>query len=242
MFHWFTEQVQYHTIKHYNLTKTTMKTALITGANRGIGLELAKQLLQKNFRVIVACRQSSTALEQLDCQIETGFDVCDADSIQQLAKKLKNIQINLLINNAGLLQSMDLNHLDYEAIHQQFEVNTLGPLRVSENFLPLLKTGSKIIIITSRMGSIADGSGGQYGYRLSKTAVNMVGSCLAHDLKSRGIAVALLHPGYVRTGMTGNQGLIDADVSAKGLIQRIDELKLETTGGFWHADGTQLPW
>ena len=219
-----------------------MKTALITGANRGIGLEIAKQLQNKNYKVIAACRKSSQELDKLNVQVETGFDVADEISVKQLADKLKHIKIDLLINNAGILSSMDLDSLDYDAMRQQFEVNTLGPLRVSESFIPNLSKGSKIAIVTSRMGSITDGSGGQYGYRISKTAVNMVGSCLARDLKSKGIAVALLHPGYVRTGMTGNQGFINTQESAKGLIQQIEQLNLENTGGFWHVDGTILPW
>lgn len=219
-----------------------MKTVLITGANRGIGLELATQLQQKGCQVIVACRNSSSELEAIGCQVETGFDVGNEKSVKQLADKLANTKLDLLINNAGILASMGLDSLDYDAMRQQFEINTLGPLRVTENFLPNLSKGSKVAIITSRMGSIADGSGGQYGYRVSKTAVNMVGSCLAYDLKDQGIAVALLHPGYVRTGMTGNQGLINTDESASGLIQRIDELNMENTGGFWHTDGTELLW
>ncbi len=219
-----------------------MKTALITGANRGIGLEIARQLHDKKYHIIAACRQSSSELEQLGCQIETNFDVANEASVKQLANKLDDTKLDLIINNAGILASMDLNTLDYDAIRQQFEVNTLGPLRVSENFLSHLTKGSKIAIITSRMGSIADGSGGQYGYRISKTAVNMVGSCLAHDLKAKGIAVALLHPGYVRTDMTGKQGFIETKESAHGLIKRIEELNIDNTGGFWHTDGTVLPW
>jgi NAD(P)-dependent dehydrogenase (short-subunit alcohol dehydrogenase family) len=219
-----------------------MKTALITGANRGIGFELAKQLQAKGYQVIAACRKSSPELDALNCQIETGFDVGNEQSVKQLANKLSNTKLDLLINNAGILDSMNLNNLDYDSMRRQFEINTLGPLRVSENFLPHLSKGSKIAIITSRMGSIADGSGGQYGYRISKAAVNMVGSCLAHDLKDQSISVALLHPGYVRTGMTGNNGLIDTDESARGLLQRIDELNLDNSGGFWHTDGTELTW
>jgi NAD(P)-dependent dehydrogenase (short-subunit alcohol dehydrogenase family) len=219
-----------------------MKIAFITGANRGIGLELTKQLIHKNYHVIAACRNSSPELDKLDCQIETSFDVGNDEKVKQLAHKLNGVDIDLLINNAGILASMDLKNLDYEGIRQQFEINTLGVLRVCENFIPHLNNQAKIAIVTSRMGSIADGSGGQYGYRMSKTAVNMLGSCLAHDLKSQGIAVALLHPGYVRTGMTGKQGFIDADESAQGLIQRIEELNIQNTGGFWHADGTSLPW
>jgi NAD(P)-dependent dehydrogenase (short-subunit alcohol dehydrogenase family) len=225
-----------------NKQKLQMKTALITGANRGIGLEIAKQLIQKNHKVIVACRQSSDELDILGCQVETGFDVADSQSVKKLATKLKDQKIDLLINNAGILITSSLDKLNYDAMRKQFEINTLGPLRVTENFLPNLSKGSKIVIITSRMGSISDGSGGQYGYRISKTAVNMAGNCLALDLKDQGIAVALLHPGYVRTGMTGNQGHIDTDESAQGLIQRIEELNMNNTGGFWHTDGTELPW
>jgi NAD(P)-dependent dehydrogenase (short-subunit alcohol dehydrogenase family) len=219
-----------------------MKTVLITGANRGIGLELAKQLQEKGYKVIAACRKSSQELDALKCQIETNFDVADEKSVKLLATKLKMIKLDALINNAGILGSMNIDNLNYDSMRQQFEVNTLGPLRVSENFLPNLTKGSKIAIITSRMGSIADGSGGQYGYRISKSGVNMVGSCLAHDLKDQGIAVALLHPGYVRTDMTENNGLIDTDESARGLIDRIEELNMKNSGGFWHTDGTELTW
>ncbi|MBL4660870.1 MAG: SDR family oxidoreductase [Alcanivoracaceae bacterium] len=220
-----------------------MKTALITGANRGIGLELAKQLQQKQYHVIVACRKSSEELEVINCQIETEFDVADVNSVQKLADKLKDQKLDLLINNAGILESMSLDNLNYDAMRRQYEINTLGPLRVTERFLPNLSKGSKIAIITSRMGSLTDNtSGGQYGYRISKAAVNMVGCSLAQDLKPKGIAVALLHPGYVRTGMTGNNGLINAAESAGGLIERIAELDMNNTGGFWHTDGTKLPW
>jgi NAD(P)-dependent dehydrogenase (short-subunit alcohol dehydrogenase family) len=220
-----------------------MKTALITGANRGIGLELAKQLQQKNYHVIAAVRNSSNDLANLNCQIETNFDVANQQSVQQLATKLENLSLDLIIQNAGILEGMGLEDINYDAMRRQYEINTLGPLRVTESFLPHLKQGSKVAIITSRMGSMADNSsGGQYGYRVSKAAVNMVGRSLAEDLKPQGIAVALLHPGYVRTGMTGNNGLINTDESAKGLIKRIDELNLDNTGGFWHTDGTELPW
>ncbi len=220
-----------------------MKTVLITGANRGIGLEMAKQFRQQGLQVIAACRKSSPELDELNIQVETHFDVGDADSVRKLAEKLKQQKIDILINNAGILDSMGLDDLDFDSMRRQYEVNTLGPLRVCQSFLPNLDSGSKIAIITSRMGSMQDNtSGGQYGYRMSKAAVNMVGRCLAEDLKQQEIAVALLHPGYVRTEMTGGNGLINADESARGLIQRIDELNMQNTGGFWHTDGTELPW
>ncbi len=124
----------------------------------------------------------------------------------------------------------------------QYEVNALGPLRVTEALADNLKAGSKVAIVTSRVGSIDDNSsGGNWGYRASKTAVNMIGTNLMHELKPRGIAVALLHPGLVATDMTDQHG-VSPEVSARGLIERIDELSIENSGGFWHAEGYKLPW
>ena len=125
---------------------------------------------------------------------------------------------------------------------EQYAVNTLGPLRVTEALADNLSEGSKVAIVTSRVGSIDDnGSGGNWGYRASKTAVNMIGTNLMHEFRPRGIAVALLHPGLVATDMTGGTGISPAD-SAAGLIERIDELTLDESGGFWHAEGYRLPW
>ena len=138
---------------------------------------------------------------------------------------------------------MRLGTLDYDAIREQFEVNAMGPLRVVEALLPRMGEGGKIAIVTSRMGSIADNSSGaSYGYRMSKAAANMAGATLAHDLRERGIAVCLLHPGWVQTDMTGGAGHIGPAESARGLIVRIDALDLESSGGFWHQDGQRLPW
>ena len=124
----------------------------------------------------------------------------------------------------------------------QYEVNALGPLRVTEALADNLRTGSKVAIVTSRVGSIEDnGSGGNWGYRASKTAVNMIGTNLMHEFKPRGIAVALLHPGLVATDMTDHHGVSPED-AARGLIERIDALSMENSGGFWHAEGYTLPW
>lgn len=220
-----------------------MTTALITGANRGIGLELCKQLKEKGFDVIGACRNTSKELDALGVRVETGVDVSSDDAVQSLAKKLAGTSIDLLIQNAGILSSESLDHLDTGAIRKQFEVNAIGPLRVTKALLPNLSKGAKIALITSRMGSIADnGSGGMYGYRMSKAALNMAGSSLALDLKDRGIAVAILHPGFVRTDMTQGSGNIGPDESARALIERIDGLTLENSGTFWHSNGDVLPW
>lgn len=219
-----------------------MATIVITGANRGIGLELARHRA-KSDTVIAVCRRSSEELESLGLRVESGVDVTDDAAVANLATRLAGTQVDILINNAGILRRESLDELDFESIRRQFEVNALGPLRVSAALLPRMTRGGKIAIITSRMGSIADNTaGGWYGYRMSKAAVNMAGVSLAHDLKARGIAVALLHPGFVRTEMTGDTGHVAPDEAAKRLWERIDSLTLATTGSFWHAQGERLPW
>ena len=148
----------------------------------------------------------------------------------------------MLINNAGILKSDSFGHLDYEEMLEQFRVNALGPLRVTEALVDNLKEGSKVAIVSSRVGSIGDnGSGGNYGYRASKAAVNQIGTNLKHELRPRGIAVVLLHPGMVATGMTGGRGTSPTE-AARGLIERIDTLDMEKSGSFWHAEGYELPW
>ena len=219
-----------------------MPTILITGCNRGIGLQLCKQLLERGDNVIGVCRTASDELQSSGASIIDGIDVSESAAMPTLREALGDQRIDVLINNAGILRRDELGAIDYDAMLEQFRVNTLGPLRVTEALLDNLAEGSKVIIITSRVGSIEDNaSGGNYGYRASKTAVNQVGTNLKHDLEPRGIAVALLHPGYVATDMTSGQGIAPAD-SARGLIQRIDELDLATSGGFWHAEGYVLPW
>ena len=219
-----------------------MATVLITGCNRGIGLQLCQQLQQRGDVVIGVCRTESDELSNLGIRLISGIDVGRADAMPRLKKAIGDQTIDVLINNAGILRPDKLGELDYDQLLEQFCVNTLGPLRVTEALLDNLDPGSRVAIVSSRVGSIADNSsGGYYGYRASKTAVNQIGTNLAHDLKPMGIAVALLHPGLVATEMTGGQGVSPAD-SAAGLIARIDELNLENSGGFWHAEGYELPW
>lgn len=223
--------------------RTRMSTALITGANRGIGLELARQLADKGWEVVGACREGSAELGALGVRVESGVDVTSDEAVAGLAGRLEGVKLDLLINNAGLLTRESLEDLDFDRMRRQFEVNALGPLRVTHALLGNLARRAKLILITSRMGSIGDNtSGGRYGYRMSKAALNIAGVSLARDLKERDIAVAILHPGFVRTGMTGHEGLIDPPEAASGLIQRIEELTLEQSGGFWHQNGERLPW
>lgn len=219
-----------------------MTTTLVTGCNRGIGLQLVTQLKARGDSVIGVCRSSNADLDKLGIRIIAGIDVADAESVQQLKAALGDEPLDILINNAGILRHDSFGEIDYDAMMQQYEINALGPLRVTEALAGNLHEGSKIAIVSSRVGSIDDnGSGGNWGYRASKTAVNMIGTNLMHEMKPRGIAVALLHPGLVATDMTGQHGVSPAE-SAQGLISRIDELSLENTGGFWHAEGYVLPW
>jgi NAD(P)-dependent dehydrogenase (short-subunit alcohol dehydrogenase family) len=223
-----------------------MSTALITGAAGGIGGELARQLAERGTTVIAACRKSSAALAQLRVRVEEGIDLATDDGCRALAARLAGVPLDLVIHNAGVLNQESLGSLDADAaarIRLQFEVNALAPLRLTALLAPQLASGAKLVLITSRMGSIADNtSGGFYGYRMSKAALNAAGRSLAIDLAPRGVAVAMLHPGFVQTSMTGGRGDIDAATAARNLLARIDELTLATSGSFLHANGSSLPW
>ena len=196
-----------------------MATYLVTGANRGIGLEYCRQINERGDKAIAVCRESSPELEKLGIQIETGVDITSEESVQTLAKKLQDTPIDVLINNAAIVERISLNDLDFESIRRQFEVNAIGTLRFTVALLPNLAANAKIIIMTSRMGSIDDNtSGGSYGYRMSKVAVSMAGKSLAIDLKPRGISVAILHPGLVQTRMTNfTPNGITTQISVEGL-------------------------
>ena len=221
-----------------------MKTFLVTGSNRGIGLEYCRQLQTRGEQVIAVCRQPSPELEALGVRLETGVDITAGDSVTNLVERLDGMPIDGLIHNAGILESTSLDRLDLASMRRQFEVNALAPLRLTQALLGQLQAGSKLILMTSRMGSIDDNSsGGSYGYRMSKVALNMAGRSLAIDLRPRGIAVAILHPGLVRTRMVNfNTQGISPEQAVRGLLQRIDALTLETSGTFWHANGDVLPW
>ncbi|MBC8073706.1 MAG: SDR family oxidoreductase [Deltaproteobacteria bacterium] len=224
-----------------------MPTSLVTGANRGIGLELTRQLKSRGHDVIAVVRRSSSELDATGVRVIADVDVADDAGVTKLAAELGDTQLDLLVNNAGLLEVDNLVELDLDVVRRQIEVNALGPLRVTKALLPRLGKGSKVALVTSRMGSIADnGSGAMYGYRMSKAALNMAGVSLARDLAGRGIAVVLLHPGMVATDMTARfgdaSGMQRADETATKLLARIDELTLATSGRFVHSNGEALPW
>lgn len=214
---------------------------LIIGANRGIGLALTKKFQAEGYTVSAACRKSSPELEKLNVAVYENIDVCQKETLEDLANKCG--EIDVLIHNAGVLISDSIETIDSDQIRKQFEVNTLGPLNSVMALKNNIKAGGKIGLMTSRMGSITDNtSGGQYGYRVSKTALNAVGKSLAEDLKSEDKTVLLLHPGYVRTDMTAGNGLIDTTESAEGLFKIMQSKSLNQTGTFWHTNGEELPW
>ena len=220
-----------------------MGVAVVTGANRGIGLALVRQLRARGMSVVAVCRRVSPDLERLGVRIESGIDLASPEACVDLAARIAHDEIDLLIHNAGLLIEDTLGSVGADDVRAQLEINALAPLFLTQALTPLLAHGAQVALITSRMGSIGDNTtGGYYGYRMSKAALNAAGVSMARDLAPRGIAVVILHPGPVRTGMTGGQGVLEPDESASGLLRRIDELRLETTGRFLHQSGDILPW
>jgi len=219
-----------------------MANIVITGANRGIGPELARQYVARGDDVIAVCRQGSKEFNALRVEVIEGVDVTSDESVTDLASALRGRHIDRLVNNAGVLERDSLEALDFGAIERQFRVNAMAPLRVTAALRHKLTPGGKVFIITSRMGSIDDNtSGGYYGYRMSKAAVNMAAKSLSIDLTDEGIGVFLLHPGMVSTDMTGHHG-IDVAQAARGLIERMDALDIGQSGSFWHQEGYELPW
>ena len=221
-----------------------MSTFLVTGSNRGIGLELCKQILARGDQVIATCRKSSSELNNLGVRVEEDVDISSEESITNLRQILSGVELDCLIHNAGIYEFNSFDDLDKESILRQFEVNALSPLLMSQTLKSLLKKSSKIAFVTSRMGSIGDNlSGSSYGYRMSKVALSMAAKSISIDLLKDDIYVAILHPGLVSTRMTGfiKDG-ISPEESANGLLKRIDSLNKNNTGSFWHANGDILPW
>ena len=220
-----------------------MGLTVVTGANRGIGLELVRQLKERGAAVVALCRNRSSELDGLGIRVESGFDLTVPGSWQAIARLFERENIDLLIQNAGIASIDSKDSLELDAVHAQFATNAVAPLFLTHALAPSLKHGAKVALISSRMGSIGEnGSGGYYGYRMSKAALNAAGASLAHELRPSGVALVVLHPGAVRTDMTNHTGTIEAQESARGLLQRIDELRLETTGRFVHQNGEILPW
>ncbi|GAA6136851.1 SDR family oxidoreductase [Arenicella sp. 4NH20-0111] len=219
------------------------KNVVITGANRGIGLSLAKHYADLGWSVFACCRKPSAELSKPGIVTISGVDVADASTLSQITKALGQRDVDLVINNAGILRNEPLGAIDYKSVLSQFEVNALGPLRVSEVLMEHFSASAKLVMITSRMGSVEDNtSGGRYGYRMSKSALNIASVSLAHDLRSKGVAVGIIHPGLVGTEMIGGVGDITPDQAAQRIADRIEALNLQNSGTFWHSNGELLPW
>ncbi len=227
-------------------------TVLITGANRGLGLEFVKQYAEAGWQVIACCRWPDEARELQALAERSGdhveihqLDVADFEEIDALALILQGKPIDLLINNAGVYPQSNFGEVNYEAWAETFHINSMAPMKLAEAFVSHVAASNlkKIVTISSKMGSLDDNtSGGNYIYRSTKTAVNMVMRSLAIDLKPMGIASSILHPGWVRTDMGGPDGLIDAPESVAGMRRVIEALTLENSGRFIAYDGQVVPW
>ncbi len=227
-----------------------MATVLITGANRGLGLEYARQYAADGWHVIATCRVPEDAhdLKSLEGDIVIHeLDVLDHGQIQALAKTLRREAIDVLLNNAGIYgpKPSKLGGIAYDTWEEVMRINVMSPLKVCEAFRDHVSANEmkKIAVMSSKMGSMSDNdSGASYIYRSSKAALNAVMKSLSVDLKLRGISVAILHPGWVRTDMGGSGGLIGAPESVLGLRRAIENLTLENSGHFYNYDGSEIPW
>ncbi|WP_257275952.1 SDR family oxidoreductase [Endozoicomonas sp. SESOKO4] len=227
------------------------KTVVVTGANRGLGLEYCRQFLEKGYKVYACCRAPESAEDLLNLKQQNSekletvpLDVTNPAQRMNLKHTLQREQIDILINNAGIYgQRAKFGEVESEEWHKVMEVNTIAPVLLVQELFELMPQGSKIVLMTSKMGSIADNtSGGSYIYRSSKAALNAVGKSMAQDLSDKGVSVAICHLGWVVTDMGGPNALIDTRTSIKGLISVIEQLGPENTGQFFNYDGALIPW
>ena len=231
-----------------------MNTVLITGSNRGIGLEWARQYSQQGWRVLASCRNPQYAselntLKKYNSTISIHrLDLTKPNEINALANKLNTYTIDVLINNAGIYldkNDSSIGSLNYEKWKKTFEVNTLGPLRVTEAFLKHVSVSETrlIVCISSHMGSITDiHTTGSYYYRSSKAALNAAMKSLSIELKPKNIGVLLLHPGWVQTDLGGENATITPKKSVQTMLKVIQNFSIENTGEFIRYDGTSIPW
>lgn len=223
------------------------KTIVITGANRGIGLEFAKQFAQKGYQVIGTARnpERATELKSLGVKVEK-LDVTNQQSIDQFAQRLNGIPIDILINNAGVLLGRNdkLKDLDFKEVETTFLVNSVGPLRVTQALLPNLMKGKekKIVNISSQLGSIKNNSGGMYAYRASKAALNQINRTLAIELGPEGFICLAIHPGWVQTDMGGMRATYTPERSVNGMIKVITQTDRSSNGKFYDHNANALPW
>lgn len=232
-----------------------MAAKLVVGADRGIAHAMARHLHERGDDVVAACLGAGADLADLGIAVEPGVDVTSDAAVTGLAERLeqRGVRLDWLVHVAGIMHLDTLDTVDYDDARLQFEINTIGPLRVARTLRHLLDDGAKVGIVTSRVGSLGDNtSGGDYAYRVSKAGANMIALNLHHDLKARGIAVQALHPGMVLTHLLD---VVDPDQMARyasaysppeqaagQLVGLLDTLTVETAGRFQHANGDVLPW
>lgn len=226
-----------------------MPTVLVTGANRGLGLEFTRQYAADGWRVHATCRDKSDAADLLSVEgdvVVHQIDVTDGPGIETLAADIGDEPIDVLANNAGVLEPWPskFGNTDYEGWMNAFRVNSAAPLRLSERFVDqVARSEAKIIFaVTSHLGSIAGNSGGMYAYGSTKAALNSVMKSLALDVAERGIRVAVFHPGWARTRMGGPGAAVDPVDSVAGIRKTLADLKPEESGTFFNYDGAELPW
>ncbi len=227
------------------LAFAAMKIAII-GSNRGIGLALTKHY-SKDHEVYAFCRSKSPELSELstnkNLKVLDGCDVNSFASLQDTAKKCSGVNFDIFIHVAGIWRTENFDSLNEQTIMEQLHTNALAPILCVKAFENSLGLGSKVGLVTSRMGSIADNdSGGRYGYRMSKAALNAGGKSLSIDLKDQGVAVFLLHPGFVQTDMTEGHGNLTTKESASGIAKIFEQHDISQSGSFFHVNGEELPW
>ena len=223
-----------------------MKRVVITGANRGIGLELVKQLLDLGFRVYATHRSDMGELASLNNQNLSihQMDVRDPTAIEELSNSIDG-KIDLLINNAGVADGrwQSISEIDMQHALEVIEINSIAPVLVTQKLLNHMSDDSTIVMMSSLMGSISDCmSGRSYAYRASKTALNMFSIAMKNELESQGISILIMHPGWVETDMGGPHAPLSVEESVRGIIQRIEEQNLEMTGRYVQFDGTPIEW
>jgi len=225
----------------------TSHTVLITGANRGIGLEYARQFAAKGYKVIGTVRDPADAkdLSEVADRVEP-LDVTDAASVAALANRLQGVPIDILVNNAGVFDRKDvtIDKVDFAMMEQTLAVNTMGPLRVTQALLPNLRAGKRrtIVSVSSQLGSIERSDGRWYAYRASKAALNQINKTLSVELAPEGFTCVVLHPGWVRTELGGKGATYSPQESVAGMIAVIEKLGPTDSGRFFDFKGTPIPW
>ena len=230
-----------------------MATILVTGANRGLGIEFVEQYLNKGYEVIATYRNENSSMDLIEMGNERSnlkllqLDVSSKKSLNSFAKNLGNLPIDIFINNAGVYgpRNSSFGNVDEENWIPAIKVNAIAPILLTQLIIKNIRAGAdkKLIYITSKMGSIDDNKGGgAYVYRSSKTALNSVVKSLSVDLENEGMTVALIHPGWVKTDMGGPNAIIDREISVRGMTEVISNLDISSTGNFYNYDGSIIPW